>query len=362
MQNILIVEDDEAQAESLRQFLSSWGYDITLLDSAAKAITYLSANTPDMAIIDLHLKDHPGIEILKHIRDTDGPIPMPVFMISAEDAPEIRIVCMSTGADDFLPKPLNLADVSMKVQQAFERVAFRKEIRALNEKLEKEKRSLQRYFSDDLVEKILNEEISTELGGTIVEASIMFFDIRGSTSLAERVGPQAYAQTISELFADIMDLIFGNSGSVNELLGDGILATFGCPFPHESDAANAVKTALAIEEHMNMVNSLRREAQQEPFGFGIGIATGRIFAGNIGSVRMMKYAVMGDPVNTAARLQDLTKELRYPIIIDETTRERGARELSCTELPVTHLRGKKERLRIFGLGSPAQASSPIWSI
>ena len=351
MESILIVEDDEAQAAALRQFLSSWGYEVTLLDSAAKAITYLSVNTPDMAIIDLHLEDHPDIEILKHIRDTDGPIPMPVFMISAEDSPEIRIVCMSTGADDFLPKPLNMADVSMKVQQAFERVNYRKEIRALNEKLEKDKRSLQRYFSDDLVEKILNEEISTELGGTLVDASIMFFDIRGSTPLAEQIGPQAYAETISELFADLMDLIFGYGGSVNELLGDGILATFGCPFPKENDAQNAVQTALAIEKHMNMLNTIRREKSEVPFGFGIGIATGRIFAGNIGSVRMIKYAVMGDPVNTAARLQDLTKDFPYPVIIDEQTRELGAPGIACEKLPLTQLRGKKESVTMYGLGT-----------
>ncbi len=354
MESILIVEDDEAQALSLQQFLSSWGYEVTLLDSAAKAITYLSVNTPDMAIIDLHLEDHPGIEILKHIRDTDGPIPMPVFMISAEDSPEIRIVCMSTGADDFLPKPLNMADVSMKVQQAFERVRYRKEIRALNEKLEKDKRSLQRYFPADLVEKILSEEISDELGGTMLEASIMFFDLRGSTSLAEKIGAQDYAKTISELFADLMDLVFGHGGSINELLGDGILATFGCPYTKGNDAQNAVATALAIEQHMQFLNDLRQKAGQLPFGYGIGIATGRIFAGNIGSVRLMKYAVMGDPVNTAARLQELTKKFNVPIVIDDQTRVQGASGILCEKLGDIRLRGKNEMTTVYGIGQPQQ--------
>ncbi|HRP70452.1 MAG TPA: response regulator, partial [Turneriella sp.] len=179
---ILIVEDEDVQLIALETFLSQWGFTIIAVKTATAAIAWLSQNEPDMALIDLHLPDNPGIEILKHIRDTDGSIPVPVFTMSAEDSPEIRIVCMSTGADDFLPKPLNFADVSMKIQQAFERVSYKKEIQKLNAKLEKDKKSLQRYFSADLVEEILNEEFSTELGGQIVSASIMFFDIRGSTT------------------------------------------------------------------------------------------------------------------------------------------------------------------------------------
>ena len=259
-QRILLVEDEEVQRTALETFVRAWGYEVITVETATGAIVYLSQNTVDMALIDLHLPDNPGIEILKHIRDTDGSIPVPVFMMSADDSPEIRIVCMSTGADDFLPKPLNFADVSMKIQQAFERVSYKKQIQELNAKLEKEKKSLQRYFSDDLVEKILSEEISTELGGTIVTASIMFFDIRGSTTMAEKIGPQAYAERISKLFADLMDIVFNNGGSINELLGDGILATFGCPFPKNEDAQNAVKAALAIESHMNSINRPREIA------------------------------------------------------------------------------------------------------
>jgi DNA-binding response OmpR family regulator len=165
VQKILIVEDEVVQRTALETYIKAWGYTVDTVDTATAAIAYLTRNEPDMVIIDLHLPDNPGMEILKHIRDTDGPIPMPVFMTSAEDSPEIRIVCMSTGADDFLPKPLNFAELSMKIQQGFERVDYRKQIRELNLKLEREKKSLQRYFSDDLVEKILSEEISTELGG-----------------------------------------------------------------------------------------------------------------------------------------------------------------------------------------------------
>lgn len=351
MQKILIVEDEETQRIALETFIAAWGYEVVTVGTATAAIVYLSQNTIDLAVIDLHLPDNPGMEILKHIRDTDEKIPVPVFMMSGEDSPEVRIVCMSTGADDFLPKPLNFADLSMKIQQAFERVSYQKQIQELNSKLEKDKKALQRYFSDDLVEKILSEEISTELGGTIIPASIMFFDIRGSTTMAEKIGPQAYAERISKLFADLMDIVFNNGGSINEFLGDGILATFGCPFPGEKDAANAVNTAIAIDTHMKTINRLREVAGKVPYGYGMGISTGKIFAGNIGSERMIKFAVMGDAVNTAARIQDLTKEFSQNIIVDEPTRSAAKLPLNYTELPTTQLRGKQDAVRLFGLSS-----------
>lgn len=349
MQKILIVEDEVVQRTALETYIKAWGYKVDTVDTATGAIAYLTRNEADMVIIDLNLPDNPGMEVLKHIRDTDGPIPLPVFMTSSEDSPEIRIVCMSTGADDFLPKPLNFAELSMKIQQGFERLDYRRQIRELNLKLEREKKSLQRYFSDDLVEKILNEEVSTELGGAIIEASIMFFDIRGSTTMAEKIGPQAYAERISRLFADLMDIIFDNGGSINELLGDGILATFGCPFPKEADAANSVRAALAIESHMTQLNRKREEAGKVPYGFGIGIARGKIFAGNIGSERMIKFAVMGDSVNTAARIQDLTKDSAFNIIVDENTVTAGYPTCEKHELTTTQLRGKNEAVRLYGL-------------
>ncbi|MCX7633558.1 MAG: adenylate/guanylate cyclase domain-containing response regulator, partial [Turneriella sp.] len=286
---------------------------------------------------------------LKHIRDTDGEVPIPVFMVSSEDSPELRIVSISTGADDFLTKPINLPDAAMKVQQALERYRYRKQIVELTKKLERDRANLKRYFADDLVEKILNGEITTELGGVMVPATILFFDVRGSTTIAERLGATAYAELINTVFADLMDIIFGNGGSVNELLGDGILATFGAPKPSPNDATNAIKSAVAIDKHMRMLNDLRCESGQFPLGFGMGIASGTVFAGNIGSVRMMKFAVMGDPVNLAARLQELTKTQPYAIIIDENTHKGCPPDIVCDRIGVTRVRGKTKSVALYGI-------------
>ncbi|MBW7857792.1 MAG: adenylate/guanylate cyclase domain-containing response regulator [Leptonema sp. (in: Bacteria)] len=344
-QRILIIEDDETQAEMLRHFLVMWGYEIRISLSGEDAVNSLTEFLPDLILLDLYLPGMPGLDALKHIRAVPELVDIPVFIMSADASEEIKIVALSSGGTEFLPKPVPMADLAMKIQTALELLESRRIIEELNHKLEKEKRRLLRYFSADLVEKILNEEIPAQLGGDIMVSSIMFFDVRGSTTMAEKMGPGFFASFISDLFADIMDIIFDNKGSVNELLGDGILATFGCPVPTDDDAYNAIRAAIDIRTYIQNFNSM----VTDKVGYGIGIATGRVFAGNIGSIRRMKYAVMGDPVNAAARIQDMTKELNVPILFDHHTFQPCRNRLRANSHGYYKLRGKEEMVEVLGV-------------
>lgn len=352
---ILIVEDDVTQAELLKNFISMWGYKIHVVYDGGEAQKVLEEFKPDLVLLDIYLPNKPGLEILKDIRRNPEYDLIPVFVMSADSSEEVKIVTMSNGANEFIVKPIKMADLIMKIQSALELLESRRTIQDLNKKLEKEKNRLLRYFSADLVEKILNEEIPAELGGDIIEGSVMFFDVRGSTTIAERMGPKNYANYISSLFSDLMDIIFNNQGSVNELLGDGLLATFGCPVTTENDQFNALKTAAEIVDYIRGYNKY----VTEKVNFGIGIATGKFFAGNIGSVRRMKYAVMGDPVNTASRIQDLTKEVGHKILFDSNTLKLCDEKQKKLKLPLSSevfqikkvgsflLKGKTEETEIF---------------
>ncbi|HBS06329.1 MAG TPA: guanylate cyclase [Leptospiraceae bacterium] len=356
---ILIVEDDPDQAALLDRFLSQWGYQTKIAPDGPEALEFMESFDPDLVLLDIFLPQLPGLEVLKKIRAHDKSVSVPVFIMSADDSDEIRIVGMSTGASDFIKKPIQLADLSMRIQQALELLSYRRKIHELNQRLEHDKQRLLRYFSRDIVEKILSEEISSELGGKTLEASVMFYDVRGSTTIAERIGPQKYAEFISDLFGRIMDLIFDHQGSVNELLGDGILATFGCPDPTGRDAANAVEAARAIRKLMKTYNEkyLPPELQEDGVRYGMGIATGKIFAGNIGSYQRLKYAVMGDPVNTAARIQDLTKEKNVDLLIDEATALGLDNSESLTLSGDYMLRGKKGAVKVFEVNPVTQPLS-----
>jgi len=342
------------QRELVVQLLSMSGYDVEESGDAAEAKALLAARVPDIIILDLHLPVTDGLTgllYLKALQEDPSTQEIPVIVVSSDESEETYILCLSSGASEFLKKPLRLAELNLRIQNALELSRARKALEDANAKLEGEKKRLLRYFSEDLVQGILSEQISAELGGDILEATILFMDIRNSTAIAEKYGARRFAELVSMIFTDVMDLIFANKGSINKLMGDGLLATFGCPVPNPAeDATNAVWCARQIREYFTMIGTLKTHTGiDEPLRFGIGIATGRVFAGNIGSFRRMEYAVMGDPVNTASRLQELSKQLETDIVIDGTTRARLKDEVNVHQSEIRTLRGRTGELDIFTL-------------
>lgn len=230
------------------------------------------------------------------------------------------------------------------------------ELQKNNERLDRDKRILQKFFSRDFLDQVLEEKISHNLGGERLPATILFLDIRNSTSIAEQIDPAVFSQFLSEIFTDVMDLVYGNHGSVNKLIGDGLLATFGCPVRTEKPALDAMHCALAIRDYMATFNEVRPDYLKEPVKIGIGIATGVVFAGNTGSVRRMEYTVLGDAVNIASRLESLTKFAGVDIFLDGATAAELQGTARLRRVRLTRVRGKIQEIEIFylaGLAYPA---------
>lgn|GEM_PF-598856 len=213
--------------------------------------------------------------------------------------------------------------------------------------IELEKKKLERYFPENLVDFLVDEGNSIELQGKNVEATMMFFDLRNSTGIAEELNPAQFAEFLNDLLSGIMDLVYANGGSVNKLLGDGLLITFGCPIQDGSDALNCVILSLQIRQFIIAYNLIKPDFLREPIVVGIGIATGIVFAGNIGSARHMDYTVLGDPVNTASRLESLTKSLGYDILMDEATYTKVKSRIRIKQLGTKEIRGKQKLVYVF---------------
>ncbi|MCG6167733.1 response regulator [Leptospira sp. FAT2] len=215
------------------------------------------------------------------------------------------------------------------------------------EDVEQAKRLLEKYFPENLVDYLVDERRQTELEGKNVQATMLFCDVRNSTGIAEQLHPNEFAAFLSELFTGLMDLTYANGGSVNKLLGDGLLITFGCPFPEDEDTLNCVRLALQVREYLRAFNESRNPKLKTPVAMGIGISTGNVFAGNIGSSRHMEYTVLGDAVNTASRLEALTKTTGHDILIDSLTYESIRHEINVEAVGMFQLRGKKEPQEVF---------------
>lgn len=238
------------------------------------------------------------------------------------------------NAEDFLAEESQrLIDEKKKIQE--ERINF------LNDSM-----LLANYLSDDLI-KYVNETGENPLVNKKMQATILFFDIRHSTKIAEKLESDVFANFLSEIFTDIMDLIYGNHGFVNKMLGDGIMATFGCPISIDNDAANAVQTAQTIVKYLDSFNLVRPDFLVAPVSIGIGVATGTVFTGVIGSVRRQEYTVLGDAVNIASRLESLTKQLNTAIVIDENTYNLLQDKSHWTIHNNVEIRGRESKISVY---------------
>jgi adenylate cyclase len=214
-----------------------------------------------------------------------------------------------------------------------------------------ERQALERFLSSVVVEKILASPEEIRLGGENQIATILFADIRGFTRLSERLPPQQIVELLNEYFSEMTDLIFENGGTLDKYLGDGIMALFGAPWPKPDDAPRAVKTAAEMQRALTGLNRQWQARGQEPLQMGLGINTGQVTAGNIGSSKRMDYTVIGDAVNLASRL--CANAAGGQILISEST----FREMrGC--LPVQRL----ESIKVKGKAAPVEIYEIRWNL
>lgn len=162
--------------------------------------------------------------------------------------------------------------------------------------------NFERYFAPNVAAEISQQSTSVRPGGERRPVTVLFADIRGFTSLAERLSPEETATLLSDYFSVMVELIFEHGGTLDKFIGDAIMALWGAPIAHADDVDQAVAAARAMQEAVEMLNGRWREAGRPTLSVGIGINHGEAFAGNIGSARRLEYTVLGDAVNIAARL------------------------------------------------------------
>ncbi len=343
---ILLVEDDEVQGEILKTLLEQESYAVDYFTTGAAALAVIDQHNYDLAFIDIYLPDMSGLDILDQLRSRPHYSTTPVLMMTADATEDTSVLALVKEADEVLIKPLRHGEFLIKARLWLERHGERIRLREANDRLEAQSKIMAQYFSDDVIQKITASGAMME--PEIIEASVMFFDLRNFTALSESLDPKNVADLLNILFTDLMDLIFSHGGSVNKFIGDAIMATFGAPLSQGNDALNAVKCALAIKESMALFNQVRPQYLNDDIGFGIGIATGKVFSGTVGSFRRLEYTVLGDVVNVASRLESLNKLSKTNILIDGHTQAAVAASIDARRIRFQErIRGKSREIEIF---------------
>jgi len=208
-----------------------------------------------------------------------------------------------------------------------------------------ERKALERFLSSAIVERILANPDQIHLGGDNQTATILFADIRGFTRMSEHMEPPKVVELLNEFFSEMTDLIFDNGGTLDKYLGDGIMALFGAPLAKPDDALRATRTAAEMQRALSRLNQGWEARGQQPLRMGIGINTGPVTAGNIGSSRRMDYTVIGDAVNLASRL--CSNAAGGQILISESTFRQLNETLQAQKLEPIRVKGKETPVEIY---------------
>ena len=209
------------------------------------------------------------------------------------------------------------------------------------------KKLFSRYVPKDVYEQLIDDPARAALGGRRRRMTVLFSDVRGFTAMSEKVTPEEVVSLLNEYFSRMVRILFEHRGTLDKFVGDMVMGLFGAPLDDDDHAEHAVQAALAMTRELDQLNSEWQAAGRPRLDIGIGISTGDMVAGNIGSDTIMSYTVIGDTVNLGARLESLNKDYGSRIIISEATREALKGRYDIHPLGEVIVKGKTRPVAIY---------------
>lgn len=210
---------------------------------------------------------------------------------------------------------------------------------------------LVRYFSPLVAERIIASGAGTQ-EGEHREVTLLFVDLRNFTALAEEMEGARVVALLNAYHRAMVEVLFRHGGTLDKFLGDGIMAYFGAPLEQPDHARRAVACALEMVDALERLNVERVRSGEVPLRLGIGIHTGRVVLGDIGTDERREYTAIGDAVNVASRIEGLTKAHGVPVLVSEETRTRAGGAFAWHEQPASALRGRTEPVRLWAPVAP----------
>jgi adenylate cyclase len=212
--------------------------------------------------------------------------------------------------------------------------------------------TLCRYVTREIAEEVLKDQKKLRLGGDRQQVSILFSDIRNFTTISEQHAPEEMVAFLNDYFSAMIQEIFAEQGTLDKFIGDAVMAVFGAPIARPDDPVRAVRAAVRMRRALKVFNERQRQAGKWVIQTGIGICHGDALSGNIGSELRMDYTVIGDSVNLAARLEDLTKRHPYKILVNDVIYEQVKDQFECVFVGLENVKGKNTSVKVYGIPEP----------
>ncbi len=205
----------------------------------------------------------------------------------------------------------------------------------------------QKYVPGEVIDEVLKTKGEQLLIGKKQVATILFSDIRSFTSIAEKMSAEELVTALNTYFNIMVSIIIEHKGIIDKFIGDAIMALFGAPVQYEDDPQQAILTGLSMIEALKTFNKNQVRVGKPVFKIGVGLNTGQVVVGNIGSTQKLEYTCIGDTVNLASRLEGLTKVYGVPIIISEFTLSESRNNIKTRELDAVRVKGKIQPVKIY---------------
>jgi class 3 adenylate cyclase/CheY-like chemotaxis protein len=348
---LLVVDDNPANRDMLSRRLQARGYTVATAADGQQALDMVAAQDFELMLLDVMMPGLSGLDVLKILRQQHAASDLPVIMATARDASADVVEALKLGANDYVTKPLDFPVVMARVQAQLALKRQKDEIERLAEDLEVRNRFIRntfgRYLSEEVVEGLLESPEGLRLGGESRRVTMLMSDLRGFTAVSERLGPEQVVRMLNIYLGAMAEIIMHYQGTIDEFVGDAILALFGAPISRDDDARRGVACAVAMQRAMETVNQELESEGLPRIEMGVAVHTGHVVVGNIGSSKRTKYGIVGPPVNLTGRIESYT--VGGQILVSEATLEEAGSIVTVGQPIRVQAKGSAEPITVYDL-------------
>ena len=360
---ILVVDDTPHNVKLLSDLLSVKGYAVSTATNGDEALAKVAADAPDLVLLDIMMPGISGYEVCRRIRAMPATALLPVVLCTSLDPQQERVNGIEAGADDFLPKPVNQAELFARVRSLLRVKALQDEVKAQaiklaewNETLEARVREqvaqlerlgrLKSFFSPQLAEAIIAGGGEDLLKTHRREISVVFIDLRGFTAFTERAEPEEVMEFLHAYHAAMGRIVLAHGGTLERFAGDSVMVFFNDPVPLERPAEAAVRMGLAMQQAFPALGEVWKKWGYD-LALGCGIAQGYATLGAIGFEGRWDYAAIGNVTNLAARL--CAEAAGGQILVDRKTMAMVDSLVQSESIGAMQLKGIAQPVPVFSI-------------
>lgn len=317
----MIVEDDKIQLDILNHILIQMGYKTIHSGNGKDALKILNTQKPDLLLVDLRMPDMTGFQLLKEIKDHPGLSDIPVLMMSVDSSDESAILCISNGAEGFIHKPVKLYELVLKIKNAIKVNVSKLDIEILLKNIRSKNTELSEKYTSEIINLELGDDVFQESGAKYTFASILSIRLNGLSALIHQVDSEKVQMIVDEALANISKLIYKRRGSINLIVNDLIISTFGIPVVYDKDTVNALLCAEEVKKYEKNLNEYIQSYSVQKIEISTGIASGKLYHGVINALQKINNCIIGNPLIRTFDLEKLPDVEHEFIVIDNNTRE-----------------------------------------